>query len=102
MVYFEVKTDGVKNGSPLNPKYKIDFLEVDKTTYTLYQCVQDIILTFSAKRLDVSIIGRSQTEHFLSVNGPPHDKTNKMTCAPREDSGQPGHPPRLIRVFAVR
>ena len=28
-----------------------------------------------------------------------HDKTNKMTCAPSED--QPGHPPSLIRVFAV-
>ena len=23
----------------------------------------------------------------------PHDKTYKMTCAPREDSDQPGHPP---------
>ena len=33
---------------------------------------------------------------------PQHDKTNKMTCAPIEDSDQPGHPPSLIRVFAVR
>ena len=32
----------------------------------------------------------------------PHDKTNKMVCAPSEDSDQPGHPPSLIRVFAVR
>ena len=32
---------------------------------------------------------------------PPHDKTNKMTCAPSEDSDQPGHKPSLIRVFAV-
>ena len=30
-----------------------------------------------------------------------HDKTNKMTCAPSKDSDQPGHPPSLIRVFAV-
>ena len=30
------------------------------------------------------------------------DKTNKMTCAPSEDSNQPGHPPSLIRVFACR
>ena len=30
---------------------------------------------------------------------PPHDKTNKMACAPSEDSDQPGHPPSLIRVF---
>ena len=33
---------------------------------------------------------------------PPHDKTNKMACAPSENSNQPGHPPSLIRVFAVR
>ena len=32
---------------------------------------------------------------------PPHDKPNKMSCAPNEDSDQPGHPPILIRVFAV-
>ena len=32
----------------------------------------------------------------------PHDKTNKMTRAPSEDSDQPGHPPSLIRVFTVR
>ena len=31
----------------------------------------------------------------------PHDKTNKMICAPSEDSDQPRHPPSLIRVFAV-
>ena len=33
---------------------------------------------------------------------PPHNKTNKVICAPSEDSDQPGHPPSLIRVFAVR
>ena len=33
---------------------------------------------------------------------PPHDKTYKMDCAPSEDSDQPGHPPSLIGVFAVR
>ena len=33
---------------------------------------------------------------------PPRDKTNKMACVPSEDSDQPGHPPSLIRVFAVR
>ena len=30
-----------------------------------------------------------------------HDKTNKITCAPGEDSDQPGRPPSLIRVFAT-
>ena len=33
---------------------------------------------------------------------PPCDKTNKMACAPSEHSDHPGHPPSLIRVFAVR
>ena len=32
---------------------------------------------------------------------PARDKTNKAACAPSEDSDQPGHPPSLIRVFAV-
>ena len=31
---------------------------------------------------------------------PLHDKTNKMICAPSEDSNQPGHQLSLIRVFA--
>ena len=30
-----------------------------------------------------------------------HDKTNKMACAPSEDSDQPGHSPSLINVFTV-
>ena len=29
-------------------------------------------------------------------------QTNKMACAPSEDSDQPGHPPSLIKVFAFR
>ena len=29
---------------------------------------------------------------------PPHDKTNKITCALSEDSDQPGHPPSLISL----
>ena len=44
---------------------------------------------------------------FWSCSGshvpePPRDKTNKMACAPSEDSDKPWHPPSLIRVFAVR
>ena len=39
---------------------------------------------------------------ILPIFEPPHDKTNKMECVPSEDSDQPGHPPSLIRVFAIR
>ena len=40
--------------------------------------------------------------HFCSTFEPAHDNTFKMACAPCEDSDQPGHPPSLIRVFAMR
>ena len=40
----------------------------------------------------------SRKKHFE----PPHDKPNKMTFVPNEDSDQSGHPPSLIRVFALR
>ena len=33
---------------------------------------------------------------------PPHDKTNKMACAPSKDSDQPEHLPSLIKIFTVR
>ena len=36
------------------------------------------------------------------INEPSHDNINKVAYAPGEDSDQPGHPPSLIRVFAVR
>ena len=38
---------------------------------------------------------------FASSDELPHDKTNRMACAPSEVSDQPGLPPSLIRVFAV-
>ena len=50
-----------------------------------------------------SICIKKSTSHYIHVhNEPPHDKTNKMACAPSEDSDQLGHLPSLIRVFAVR
>ena len=36
---------------------------------------------------------------MLTIFEPPHDKTNKVACAPSEDSDQPGRPPSRIRVF---
>ena len=38
--------------------------------------------------------------HYLFE--PADDKTNEMACTSREDSDQPGHPPSLFRVVAVR
>ena len=39
----------------------------------------------------------------LLIHEPRHEKKQKQNeCAPSEDTDQPGHPPSLIRVFAVR
>ena len=54
---------------------------------------ESIFLIFAWKRL---------LQHDISCYEPSHDKTNKMACAPSEDSDQPGHLPSLIRVFAIR
>ena len=54
-------------------------------------------------RMTTTSIGRHIVKRRATRTAePPHDKTNKMACAPSEDSDQPGHPPSLIRVFAVR
>ena len=58
------------------------------------------------QRLHVLISDYAWTEiqfmQLVSSFEPPHNKTNKVACAPSEDSDQPGHPPSLIRVFPVR
>ena len=49
-----------------------------------------------------NLVGNTVPQLKLPITfEPAHDRTNKMTCAPSEDSDQPGHPPSLIRVFAV-
>ena len=35
---------------------------------------------------------------YILVFEPPHDKTNKMACAPSKNSDQSGHPPNLISL----
>ena len=47
-------------------------------------------LTLSAKAFLKIIIRIS-----IIIIGPEHDKSNKMICAPSEDSDHPGHPPSL-------
>ena len=39
---------------------------------------------------------------MVHIHEPQHDKINKLTFAPSDDSDQPGHPLSLTRVFAVR
>ena len=52
--------------------------------------------------MSITKIKKEHNTKYLSINELPHNKTNKMACAPNEDSDQLGHPPSLIRVLAVR
>ena len=52
-------------------------------------------------RFDIGFTTSKKEPYTEKRNEPPHDKSNKMICAQSEDSDQPGHPPSLIRVFAV-
>ena len=67
-------------------------------------------LPFTYKKTGQPVAQNRQTSfcYFTSLASkkstyvPPRNKTNKIACAPSEDSEQPGHSPSLIRVFAVR
>ena len=52
--------------------------------------------TKSKKIKTYFVVEDRQTRTFES----PRDKSNKMACAPIEDSDQPGHQPSLIRADA--
>ena len=52
---------------------------------------------WAAVAFDISMIPDKLYESLFEQ----HDKTNKMTCVPSEDSDQPGHLHSLIRVFVV-
>ena len=61
---------------------------------------------FSAKMMCTNFFKnfskRMRRPTMQNIFEPVHDKTCKIACAPSEDLDQPGHPPSLIRVFAVR
>ena len=65
---------------------------VDRLSHDTADMRLPLILTFC----------QEVTMQGINTFEPPHDKTNKMACAPSEDSDQPEHLPSLIRVFAVR
>ena len=65
-----------------------------------FDIVSEVLLcTFKMCRCLLLILIMEESSYIFEL---PHDKTNKMACAPSEDSDQPGLPPSLIRVFAVR
>ena len=59
------------------------------------------ILAFKNHFITFQLRNSMCIKFYVLTNEPPRDKTDKMTCAPSEDSDQPGHLPSLMRVFAV-
>ena len=47
--------------------------------------------------MTLTFLHQARLKAYLQYE-PVHDKTNKMTCAPTEDSDQPRHLPSLIGV----
>ena len=61
------------------------------------------ILDQTIKRSKVLINALLRTLHLALAFEPRHDKTNNVSVRPaKTNSDQPGHPPSLISVFAVR
>ena len=81
---------------------KIDFSYQDQWLIRL-SCGEKNVKIYQMVVLEIDVKFRvALLFAFSTRNEPRHDKTNKMTGASSEDSVQPGHPPYLIRVFAVR
>ena len=70
----------------------------DQTAPTGIVCT--VCLCYQSQNLEFLFTVRKQVLWYSSFE-PQHDKTNKCLFTQR-DSDQPGHPPSLIRVFAVR
>ena len=63
------------------------------------------MLSWRYKKVSLDITFRLEKVPYLDVwkrnrilYEPAHEKTNKMVCAPSEDSDQPGYPPSLISL----
>ena len=86
---------------PLGSKYKIAVVSLIWTNYGLVmQCLHRSVI-LEDLFVEHGYMNCPLFKTFL-LNEPQHDKTNKMTCVPTEDSDQSRHQPSLIRVFAVR
>ena len=63
--------------------------------------IENHIPTKGTQLIPISILFVCKIQYKALLRESVHDKTNKMSCAPSEESDQPGHPQSLIIVFAV-
>ena len=83
----------------------INLIPAVKNRYTCQadNCVhQTLTLLFKSIHFLIFCVKLCSLHMPESPNEPQHEKHQWSDCAPSEDSDQPGHPPSLIRVFAVR
>ena len=78
-------------------RIKIPSLGIIRIAFAPRGCANFSASIVSIKRL---IVSKTFLDTFNTFE--PHDKTNKVVCAPSEDSDEPGHPPCPIRLFAIR
>ena len=82
-------------------------VEADRHNRTAADLVVPVVVVVPARK-DIRTMSLEQmidwwwfhipVNTIKDISEPPHDKTNKMTCAHSEDSDQPGHPPSLISL----
>ena len=65
-------------------------------------CSEEVLLFSDHSSVWSAFLTVIQKITLIYTYEPPHNKTNKMTCASSKDSDQPGHLPSLIRVLTVR
>ena len=86
-----------------------------KTAINKRQTDQSLVQFFPSHCVDIQYIFNIISRQFMSSGRPYMKEPNtpgkkwaascqnqRTDCAPSEDSAQPGHPPSLIRIFAVR
>ena len=65
--------------------------------------VHSLIVTFQMELFHCELpLNTGDGVSNLGHNQMSRDTTKPTKCSPSEDSDQPGHPPTVIRVFAVR
>ena len=75
---------------------------IKKNTSEIYTTFGHLMsLQFTWDVITLVLLGYDKNV-FIKRYDPPHDKTDKMACAPSEDSDQPWHLSTLIRFFAAR
>ena len=81
-------------------EYNAGTVDFDYSDGGIYGYIDNLLWVNGGCRADFEVcyVCKSQTRIIWAATW----QNQQNECAPNEDSDQPGHPPSLIRVFAVR